>query len=91
MSAAPEIHSIGSPPDRHAERVVSEMTEWLHAERPKLHACSIGLLDVSRMGTPVGQERVALRFAKAMPSRQPPAAFSEAPRGHPEQLESARQ
>jgi hypothetical protein len=91
MSAAPEIHSIGSPPDRHAERVVSEITAWLHAERPELHARTIGLLDVSRMGTPVGQERVALRFAKAMPSRQPPAAFSEAPRGHPEQLESARQ
>ena len=91
MSAAPEIHSIGSPPDRHAEWVVSEMTEWLHAERPKLNARSIGLFDVSRVGTPVGQERVALRFANAMPSRQPPGAFSEASRGHPEQLESTRQ
>lgn len=66
---APVIVSVGPPPDLHAERIVTEMLRWLHAEHKLQHerllACARGILDVRTMGTPKGQHRAAARLKKA--------------------------
>jgi hypothetical protein len=66
---SPMISSIGLPPDLHAERIVTEMLRWLHAEHKRQHerllACAGGILDVRTMGTPKGQHRAAARLKKA--------------------------
>ena len=66
MNASPQITSIGPPPDRHAQRVVKEILNYLLVEQERLRAPAVGLIDVDRMGTPIGQKRVADRLRGAL-------------------------
>ena len=53
---APKIASIGPPPDKHAERIVSEMLRYMHEQRTKMHRKhGHTMIDVRTMGAPKGQ------------------------------------
>ena len=66
--AAPTIACLdGEPvPDRHAERISSDMVSYLCRERMRLHERAIGLIDIEKMGSPAGQKRIADRLATAL-------------------------
>ena len=61
----PVIASVGPPPDRHAERVATEMLAHLWASQATLWANAAGSLKSSQMGNPTGQQRAVARFRKA--------------------------
>ena len=67
--AAPTIAltaAIAGVPDRHCERVVKNMLEFLGAENKRLWAGAVGSLHTSQMGNPVGQQRAVARFRRAV-------------------------
>jgi hypothetical protein len=58
----PQIVSIGPPPERHAERVVDEMLDFMRKLQPQLRDRGHHILDLNRMGGKRGQERCVQRF-----------------------------
>ena len=54
------------PPDRHAERVVWEMLQYLHAGQAERWRKAHGALNSAQMGSVVGQQRAVARFAKTV-------------------------
>ena len=65
-AAAPRIQSVGTPPDRHAERIVDEFLAHLHDRRRCLYANARVVTGPERMGNPKAQFRAAERIRKAM-------------------------
>ena len=66
MTQAPQIQSVGPPPQRHAERIVDEMLLWMHGQQAVIWERAKGSLNSKQMGNPVGQERAVARFRKAL-------------------------
>jgi hypothetical protein len=64
-ASAPQIQSIGAPPDIHAERIVRAQMRWLQAQRQPAFDRMLDLVDVDRMGTIIGQHKVCDRILKA--------------------------
>lgn len=62
----PMIESVGSPPDRHAERIVDEMLVWLFKRSREVWLNSKGTFNHKQMGNPVGQERAVERLKQAI-------------------------
>lgn len=58
---------IGPPPEKHASRVVGDMTRWLVVERHRLWVDIISAIRRSRgyFGSPKSQQRLAARMKKA--------------------------
>jgi hypothetical protein len=60
----PQIQSAGLPPERHAQRIIAEMTRWLIGERERCHVAMIAAMGKSP-GNPVAQGRWVARMRKA--------------------------
>ncbi len=82
MNAAPRITSIGPPPERHASRIVDEMLSWMLVERVRVEGLyPTGLINVSRMGSPAGQQREVARLNRAIGALLLDAGLVRAKRG----------
>jgi hypothetical protein len=66
MNAPPKITAIDEVPDRHAERVVWEMLQYLHAGQTERWARAKGAIRTSQMGSVVGQQRAVARFTETV-------------------------
>jgi hypothetical protein len=64
FDAAPRIQSAGLPPERHAERVIAEMTRWLIGAHERDDAAMKAAMG-KPPGNPVAQERWRIRLLKA--------------------------
>ena len=63
--SAPAIQSVGPPPERHADRVVAEMTRWLQAEAERHFPMIIAVLREPRPGNAKAQARHLARLRRA--------------------------
>jgi hypothetical protein len=61
----PTIHSIGPPPERHADRVVAEMLRQLAVQKAARFPAIISALKSSRDGGPRAQRRMQERVERA--------------------------
>jgi hypothetical protein len=62
MKSIPSIASDGSPPERHADRVVDEMIRWLVKESARFRPPVAEALKTSADGNPKAQKRMAERI-----------------------------
>ena len=62
---APEITSVGPPPERHADRIVALMLQLLAKQQAQRGQLINELISGSRGGTPKAQQKLAARLAKA--------------------------
>jgi hypothetical protein len=63
-AARPVIQTEGAPPDRHAERIVTEMMAWMKGQQPTLlmRDVAAALGSWRSMETPDGQQKAAQRL-----------------------------
>jgi hypothetical protein len=62
---APEITSVGSPPERYADRIVALMLQQLAEQQAQRSRLITDLISGSRGGTPKAQQKLAARLEKA--------------------------
>ena len=62
---APEIQSVGSPPERHADRMVALMLQQLAKQQAQRARLITELISSCRGGTPKAQQKLAARLKKA--------------------------
>ena len=61
----PTIRSEGPPPERHADRVISEMTRWMHDDLLKFGPWMEALFKSADVGSPKAQQRLLDRLRKS--------------------------
>ena len=60
----PTIRSEGPPPERHADRVISEMTRWMYDDLLKFGPWMEALFNSADVGSPKAQQRLVDRLRK---------------------------
>jgi len=63
MMHAPTIHSVGLPPEKHADRVVAEMLRMIASDQPPLIAQLKHILKTTPDGNPAAQEKLRKKLA----------------------------
>jgi hypothetical protein len=61
----PAIYSVGPPPERHADRMVSEMMKVMIAKRAKVIEAVLEAIDGSSDGSPRAQQKMEMRIRRA--------------------------
>jgi hypothetical protein len=61
----PAIYSVGPPPERHADRMVSEMMKVMIAKRAKVIDAILEVVTESSDGSPRAQQKMEMRIRKA--------------------------